>query len=98
MYSQLNGFHSSCWLSTTPRHYVNCRAKKARCELLSHDPGLKGVGHLLGHLPTWLSYTAREKMEWLNKLLVELWPVYDTGICKLVKVWRRMFVFRVEMH
>lgn len=27
------------------------------------DLGADGVQHLLGHLPTWLSYSAREKVQ-----------------------------------
>lgn len=49
------------------------------------DPGLKGCSYLLGKVPSWMSLTEREKMEWLNRLLSELWPYYDRGICNLVK-------------
>lgn len=41
------------------------------------DPGLKGCSYLLGGVPSWMSLTEREKMEWLNRLLSELWPYYD---------------------
>jgi hypothetical protein len=49
------------------------------------DPGLKGCSYLLGKVPSWMSLTEREKMEWLNRLLSELWPYYDRGICSMVK-------------
>lgn len=49
------------------------------------DPGLKGCSYLLGKVPSWMSLTEREKMEWLNRLLSELWPYFDRGICNLVK-------------
>jgi len=49
------------------------------------DPGLKGCQYLLGRLPSWISLTDREKMEWLNRLLEEMWPYYDRGICQVVK-------------
>jgi hypothetical protein len=47
--------------------------------------GLKGLQHLLGNLPSWLSYTEREKIDWFNGILEEVWPYYDKGVCKMVK-------------
>jgi hypothetical protein len=49
------------------------------------DPGLKGCQYLLGKVPSWVHLTDREKMEWLNKLLSEMWPYYDRAICAVVK-------------
>lgn len=66
-------------------YYSNCKKKLQRQQVLSMDPGLKGCQFLLGTLPSWISLTEREKMEWLNRLLAEMWPYYDRGICKMVK-------------
>ncbi|KIZ02297.1 hypothetical protein MNEG_5658 [Monoraphidium neglectum] len=63
----------------------NAKRKQQYLQLLSQDPGLKGCQYLLGCVPSWISLTDREKMEWFNKLLGELWPYYDRGICKVVK-------------
>ncbi|KAF8057744.1 SYT2 [Scenedesmus sp. PABB004] len=66
-------------------YFGNCRAKLQQQQVLSMDPGLKGCQFLLGRLPSWINKTDREKMEWLNKLLVEVWPYYDRGVCKAVR-------------
>ncbi|KAI8474104.1 MAG: hypothetical protein J3K34DRAFT_456945 [Monoraphidium minutum] len=63
----------------------NRRRKDQLKQLLSQDPGLKGCQYLLGCVPSWINLTDREKMEWLNKLLGEMWPYYDRGICRVVK-------------
>ena len=34
----------------------------------------------MGHLPSWLSYTEKEKMEWLNTIMEEVWPFVDKGV------------------
>ena len=34
-------------------------------------PGAKGIQSLVHHIPSWLSFSPTEKMEWLNKLLSE---------------------------
>ena len=47
--------------------------------------GLKGLQNLVGHLPSWLSYTNSDKMDWLNEILNELWPFVDKGVCRLIK-------------
>jgi Ca2+-dependent lipid-binding protein len=39
----------------------------------------------LGGVPAWIALTDREKMEWFNRLLSELWPYYDRGICRVVR-------------
>eukprot|EP00877_Chromochloris_zofingiensis_P004904 jgi/Chrzof1/14414/Cz09g02020.t1 len=66
-------------------YYQNAKRKDELQQLLSMDPGLKGVQYLLGAVPSWISLTDREKMEWLNKLLVELWPYFDRAVCQTVK-------------
>lgn len=66
-------------------YYKNTRRKEQFHQLLSMDPGLKGCQYLLGAVPSWINLTDKEKMEWLNKLLFEMWPYYDRGICQFVK-------------
>lgn len=66
-------------------YYANKRRKAETCQLLSMDPGIKGLKYLLGTLPTWINFTEREKMEWLNRILTELWPHYDRAVCQQVK-------------
>jgi hypothetical protein len=41
---------------------------------LSSDVGAKGMQHLLEQLPSWINNSEKEKMEWLNSILLELWP------------------------
>lgn len=65
--------------------YYNKKRKAEACEVLGMNLGLKGLQHLLGALPSWLSYTEREKVAWLNSTLEEVWPFYDKGVCKMVK-------------
>lgn len=65
--------------------YQNKKRKRELNEVLMYDPGVKGMQCLLKELPSWVSYTEKEKMEWLNKMLVELWPYYDKAICDTIK-------------
>jgi len=48
-------------------------------------PGAKGIQALLHHIPSWLSFSDTEKMEWLNRILAKAWPYYDAAICEEVK-------------
>jgi hypothetical protein len=41
--------------------------------------GARGLQHLLGQLPSWISNSEKEKMEWLNSILLELWPWWAAG-------------------
>lgn len=66
-------------------YFANVKRKEQYQQVLSQDPGLKGCQYLLGTLPSWISLTEREKMEWLNRILEEVWPFYDRGICDMVK-------------
>eukprot|EP00879_Flechtneria_rotunda_P017918 GHRR01018780.1.p1 GENE.GHRR01018780.1~~GHRR01018780.1.p1 ORF type:complete len:574 (+),score=155.68 GHRR01018780.1:228-1949(+) len=66
-------------------YYHNKKHKQQLQQVLSMDPGLKGCQYLLGTLPTWINLTEREKMEWLNRMLSEMWPYYDRGICTMIK-------------
>eukprot|EP00798_Chlamydomonas_sp_ICE-L_P011463 gene11463-34177_t len=47
--------------------------------------GLKGLQNLLGNLPSWLSYTEKEKMEWFNSIVEEMWPYVDKAVCRQVQ-------------
>ncbi|WIA11325.1 hypothetical protein OEZ85_011448 [Tetradesmus obliquus] len=66
-------------------YYKNVKSKQQYQQVLSMDPGLKGCQYLLGTLPSWITYTEREKMEWFNRMLEEMWPYYDRGICATIK-------------
>eukprot|EP00882_Tetradesmus_deserticola_P006163 GHRQ01006488.1.p1 GENE.GHRQ01006488.1~~GHRQ01006488.1.p1 ORF type:complete len:665 (+),score=277.92 GHRQ01006488.1:457-2451(+) len=66
-------------------YYKNIKSKQQYQQVLSMDPGLKGCQYLLGTLPSWINYTEREKMEWFNRMLAEMWPYYDSGICGIIK-------------
>ncbi len=52
---------------------------------LGMNVGLKGLQHLVGHLPSWLSYTEKERIEWLNTIMEEMWPFVDRGVCRMIK-------------
>uniref|UniRef100_A0A7S0RQP9 C2 domain-containing protein n=1 Tax=Chlamydomonas leiostraca TaxID=1034604 RepID=A0A7S0RQP9_9CHLO len=65
--------------------YANKKRKAEACEVMGMRIGLKGLQHLVGNLPSWLSYTEREKIAWFNGVLEEVWPYYDKGVCKMVK-------------
>lgn len=54
-------------------------------EVLNLVPGRKGLYGVLGSVPPWVSFQEREKAEWLNGLVSELWPYYDKAIAKAVR-------------
>ena len=54
-------------------------------DVLNLIPGRKGLYGVLGSVPPWVSFQEREKAEWLNRLLSELWPYYDKAIAKAVR-------------
>ena len=54
-------------------------------DVLNLTPGRKGLYSVLGGVPAWVSFQDREKAEWLNRMLGELWPYYDKAIAKAVK-------------
>eukprot|EP01026_Neomeris_dumetosa_P041862 TRINITY_DN3476_c0_g1_i4.p1 TRINITY_DN3476_c0_g1~~TRINITY_DN3476_c0_g1_i4.p1 ORF type:complete len:510 (+),score=48.64 TRINITY_DN3476_c0_g1_i4:335-1864(+) len=49
------------------------------------QPGIKGLKNLVGSLPTWLSFQEKERVEWLNTMLIQMWPFYDYAICQTIK-------------
>ncbi|KAJ9533893.1 hypothetical protein QJQ45_026980 [Haematococcus lacustris] len=80
----------SCWglllgAAVSVVYFYNKKRKREVCDVMGVNLGLKGLQHLLGSLPTWLSYTEREKVLWFNYVLEKVWPFYDKGVCKLVK-------------
>ncbi|KAG2448431.1 hypothetical protein HYH02_006323 [Chlamydomonas schloesseri] len=65
--------------------YVNKKRKTEVNDLLSVNLGLKGVSLVAGGLPSWINMSQKEKMEWLNSLIAEIWPFVDKGICQMIK-------------
>ncbi|KXZ55135.1 hypothetical protein GPECTOR_3g286 [Gonium pectorale] len=65
--------------------YYNKKRKVEVNDLLSVNLGLKGLHLVAGNLPSWVNVSQKEKLEWLNNLIVELWPYIDKGICDMVK-------------
>lgn len=63
----------------------NVKMKKRQTEFLNVTPGVVGLRTLMKDLPTWLSYTKTEKVEWLNKALSQMWPFYDKAVCDAIK-------------
>ena len=64
----------------------NVKRKMRQVEALNTTPGVKGMKALLKDLPTWLSYRKKDRVEWLNKALSQMWPSYDKAICAAIKV------------
>jgi len=64
---------------------INRRWKNERSQRLAMIPGAKGIQRLVHHIPSWISFSDTEKMEWLNTVLEKAWPFYDAAICAEVK-------------
>lgn len=64
---------------------INRRWKNERSQRLAMIPGAKGIQRLVHHIPSWISFSDTEKMEWLNNILAKAWPFYDAAICAEVK-------------
>ncbi|KAG2424545.1 hypothetical protein HXX76_014426 [Chlamydomonas incerta] len=65
--------------------YLNKKRKAEVNELLAVNLGLKGISLVAGGLPSWFNISQKEKMEWLNSLIEEIWPFVDKGICQMIK-------------
>ncbi|GIL55458.1 hypothetical protein Vafri_11001 [Volvox africanus] len=65
--------------------YYNKKAKTEANELLSVNLGMKGLCLVSGGLPSWVKMSHTEKLEWLNSLIVEVWPYVDKGLCNMIK-------------
>ena len=66
-------------------YYSNLKQKHEVNEMMGTTIGIKGLQFLSGSLPSWLSYTEQEKMEWFNTIIAEIWPFVDAAVCKKVK-------------
>ncbi|KAG1659304.1 hypothetical protein FOA52_003660 [Chlamydomonas sp. UWO 241] len=66
-------------------YYANLAEKEEIRQVMATNIGLKGLASLLGHLPSWLAFSENEKMEWMNTILIELWPFVDAAVCKMVR-------------
>lgn len=64
----------------------NRMIKERKLEMLSLTPGVSGLRFLFQTLPTWISHTKTERVEWLNKAMEEMWPFYDKAVCDAIKV------------
>ncbi|EFJ40788.1 hypothetical protein VOLCADRAFT_107980 [Volvox carteri f. nagariensis] len=66
--------------------FFHNKKKKAEVnELLSTNLGLKGIQLVAAGVPALCSVSNTEKMEWLNALVVEVWPFVDKAVCNMVK-------------
>ncbi|CAD7701174.1 unnamed protein product [Ostreobium quekettii] len=63
----------------------NKRRKEEFAQMLRCTPGTKGLATMLGQQPTWLQYTDKEKVVFLNKFLEQAWPFYDKAVCTTIK-------------
>eukprot|EP00210_Caulerpa_lentillifera_P000615 g595.t1 len=59
----------------------NQREKESKRRILNISLGTKGQRLLLSDFPSLPSHTEKEKAEWLNKILHQVWPFYDKVIC-----------------
>ena len=66
-------------------YYSNRKQKQEVNQMMGLSIGIKGLQFLSGHLPSWLSYTELEKMEWFNTIIEEIWPFVDAAVCKKVR-------------
>jgi len=69
----------------TAAYYLNRKLKAEQNARLAMIPGAKGMQTLLHQIPTWISFSETEKMEWMNSILMTVWPYYDEAICAMVK-------------
>lgn len=68
----------------TGLYHLNSRWKKERAQRLAMIPGAKGIQALIHHIPSWISFSDTEKVEWLNTVLAKVWPYADAAICEEV--------------
>jgi hypothetical protein len=81
-----SGAIGAVWgLLGTVLYFFNRRRKGERAQRLAMIPGAKGIQTLVHHLPTWISFSETEKVEWLNSIIAKAWPFYDAAICEEVK-------------
>eukprot|EP00210_Caulerpa_lentillifera_P002283 g2193.t1 len=63
----------------------NQRKKEESVSIMNISPGVVGLTSLLKEFPSWLSYTKKERVEWFNKILTQMWPFYDKAVCDAIK-------------
>ena len=80
-----SGFGVVFGLAASGLYRINRRWKNERSQRLAMIPGAKGIQSLIHHIPSWISFSDTEKMEWLNNILAKAWPFYDAAICAEVK-------------
>lgn len=66
--------------------FQRTRTKRNITKMMNITPGVKGIKYLTSSLPTWVNMADNEKAEWMNKILLEMWPFYDTAVCEIIKV------------
>ena len=66
-------------------YHYNRRKKNESNQRFAMIPGAKGIQYLVHHIPSWISFSEREKVEWLNRVIAKAWPFYDAAICAEVK-------------
>jgi hypothetical protein len=52
---------------------------------LNIEPGEKGLTALAGGVPSWIKFSDREKVKWLNSAIMQIWPYYDKAVCAMIK-------------
>lgn len=65
--------------------FYNTSYKQLLNDGLNITPGHKGLTKLLGGVPSWVTFQDKEKVEWLNTIVNEAWPMYDRAVCQMVK-------------
>lgn len=72
------------WLQS----YLAALTRKRKQEsnnLLRVNPGIKGLNHLLGTVPSWISFKEKERADVLNGVIKEMWPFIDKAVAQSVK-------------
>ncbi|KAK9868031.1 hypothetical protein WJX84_002145 [Apatococcus fuscideae] len=52
---------------------------------LNVTPGRKGLAEMVGKVPSWVQFKEKERVEFLNKAMLEMWPFYDKAACAMIK-------------
>ncbi|RZB69243.1 Synaptotagmin-1, partial [Glycine soja] len=47
--------------------------------------GPNALQELLPEIPLWVKTPDYERVDWLNKFLLDMWPFLDTAICKIIR-------------
>ncbi|KAE9589165.1 putative C2 domain, synaptotagmin-like mitochondrial-lipid-binding domain-containing protein [Lupinus albus] len=50
------------------------------------DLGPKAVEELLPEIPPWVKTPDYERVDWLNKFLLDMWPFLDKAICGMIRL------------